>query len=126
MPRSLIPAFVRRRFRLLTLCLGVAALLPGCDALLPTGEELLTLYVAPYRRECVTIVVHQCLLVREEPDEPWQLFYDGIEGFTHQPGFAYKLLVLRQRVENPPADGSSLRWRLVRVLEKVPSAESPA
>jgi hypothetical protein len=125
MPRNPIAALVRRRLFLMTFSLALVAHLAGCDVLLPSDDELVTLYVAPYRRECRGVAVQQCRLVREDPAGPWQFFYDEIEGFTHQPGFDYKLLVLRERVENPPADGSSARWRLVRVLEKEPSAESP-
>jgi len=45
---------------------------------------------------------------------------DPIERFEYQAGDTYKLLVRRSRVANPAADESSVRWRLIRVLEKTP------
>jgi len=81
-------------------------------------EETLTLYVAAYTAECVGAGPMDCLLVREEPDAPWYLFHDGIEGFTHEPGWEYVLRVARRRVANPPQDGSSVAYRLIYIVER--------
>ena len=56
--------------------------------------------------------------MRDAPGRPWQNFYGEIEGFTHEPGFRYELRVREEPVANPPADGSSLRWTLVKVVSK--------
>ena len=60
-----------------------------------------------------------CLQVRERPDAPWHLFYDVIEGFTYEPGYQYALRVAVRVVPNPPADGSSVAYRLLAILTKV-------
>jgi hypothetical protein len=60
----------------------------------------------------------QCLRVRVLPDTSWRLFYDPIEGFTYEEGYRWRLDVERRRVSNPSADGSSLAYRLVRVISR--------
>ena len=59
-----------------------------------------------------------CLKVRESPDEEWTLFYDAIEGFEHEEGTRYELRVEVTDVENPPAGGSSKRYRLIEVVSQ--------
>jgi hypothetical protein len=81
---------------------------------------VLHLEVAPDRVPCVGEARMECLRVRTGPDAPWEYFYDAIEGFTHEPGYRYRLRVARRVVRNPPADGSSVAYRLLEVLEKVP------
>jgi hypothetical protein len=52
------------------------------------------------------------------PDTAWRLFYNSIEGFTFEEGYRWRLEVERRRVPNPPADGSSVAYRLVRIVAK--------
>ena len=59
----------------------------------------------------------KCLMIRDAESAPWTLFYSGIEGFTHEEGHAYELVVSVERV-TPSADGSALRYRLVEVVSK--------
>ncbi|GAB3575337.1 hypothetical protein GCM10027578_39370 [Spirosoma luteolum] len=80
--------------------------------------DTLTLDVAAQERDCMGMGPRKCLYVRENGKGDWQLFYDPIEGFTFEPGYTYTLRVKRQAVENPPADGSSLRYTLVKQLRK--------
>jgi heat shock protein HslJ len=52
----------------------------------------------------------------------WQNFYSPIEGFKFETGYIYKLSVTEEKI-NPaqaPADGSSIKYTLVEVLEKKP------
>lgn len=48
----------------------------------------------------------------------WSLFYSNIEGFEYAPGFIYKIKVKETPRENPPADASSIKYTLVKVVEK--------
>lgn len=84
-------------------------------------EEILTLYVAPQTAACTGVGPQQCLLVRESPQGEWSYFYSSIEGFTHEPGYSFTLRVLRRRIANPPADGSSLAYRLLEILSREPA-----
>jgi hypothetical protein len=88
------------------------------------GEERQTLYVAPYTRTCQGMYEMQCMLVRESRDGEWLNFYDHIQGFTYEPGYAYVLLVGWREVPNPPADGSSREYWLIQTIEKKRAAGS--
>ena len=86
----------------------------------PAEGENMTLFVGPNRRPCMGVAPQFCLLVKENPEDEYSLFYSVIEGFEFEPGFEYELLVNRQTVPNPPADASSFRWTLVEVVSKTP------
>ncbi|KVG29118.1 DUF4377 domain-containing protein [Burkholderia diffusa] len=77
-----------------------------------------TVYVAPQAARCTGVASMECLQVRGSPAEPWRLWYAGIEGLAYQPGYQYVLEVDEYRVAQPPADGSSIRWVLKRVVER--------
>lgn len=106
------------------LCLVLA-----CATVQSQAAVNLTMDIAAQRRRCVGEAVQQCLVVRRDGDTAWTNFYDPIEGFTHEAGYRYRVLIERQVVPRPPADGSSFRYRLVRILsrererEQVPSFE---
>ncbi|KVG34781.1 hypothetical protein WJ31_26725 [Burkholderia ubonensis] len=70
-----------------------------------------------------TIYVAPCLQVRDRPDGEWSLWYAGIEGFDFKPGFLYELQIDECKVARPPADGSSIRWVLKRVVSSTPASE---
>jgi hypothetical protein len=89
---------------------------PGGD-----GDMIKTLYVSSELVDCEGVGPQQCMQVRSAPDEPWELFYDQIDGFTFEPGFTYELRVRVTAVDNPPADASSLRYTLVDVVDKTPA-----
>ena len=77
-----------------------------------------TLYVGPERVDCVGVAPQKCYKVKENPADEWTFFYSEIAGFEYEPGFEYELLVREEKVENPPADGSSLRWELIEIISK--------
>jgi|GEM_PF-372130 len=77
------------------------------------------LEVAPTLVDCLGVAPRKCLKVREAGGQ-WQNFYAPIEGFKFEDGWRYRLQVAVTPVKNPPADGSSLRYQLVRVLDKMP------
>ncbi|WP_240475174.1 DUF4377 domain-containing protein [Neotamlana sedimentorum] len=58
------------------------------------------------------------LLVQKEDDigtNSWDNFYSNINGFNYEPGTIYNLSVKTERINNPPADGSSIKYTLVEV-----------
>jgi hypothetical protein len=77
--------------------------------------------VGPHRVPCVGVAPQTCLRVREHPDTAWTLFYNAIDGFQFEEGFEQTIRVGVRAVRNPPADGSSLAYRLIAVLRKVPA-----
>ncbi len=45
----------------------------------------------------------------------WFKFYNNIEGFDYQLGYIYDIKVVVEQVDNPPADGSSLKYTLQEI-----------
>ena len=82
--------------------------------------------VAHFVSDCVGVGPQQCLNVRESDEADWTLWYDPIEGFEHEAGYDYRLMVNETTISDPPADASSIRWTLIEVLEKTPVATSDA
>jgi hypothetical protein len=101
--------------------IAALSLLVACGDLFGPDTRTITMDVAPERVSCQGFVPQECLRVREHPSTTWTLFYDQIEGFMFEPGFEYTLRVRVREIENPPADGSSLSYRLIAILRKVPA-----
>ena len=101
---------------------GCSILTPESNNNKPTETDNLsiekTLFVGPEKVDCVGVAPQKCYMVREDPAEDWRFFYSQIAGFEYEPGYQYELLVREEKVANPPADGSSLRWELVEVVSK--------
>ena len=72
--------------------------------------------VGPQQQDCVGVAAQRCLIVKQPGETAWKLFYGQIEGFTFRPGVTSLLRVRVERVVTPQADGSNVRYRLVRVL----------
>ncbi len=100
--------------------LALLFLLAACGEPTPQEKPGQLLYVAPYGTACIGVGAMECLRVKEEGDANWQLFYNHIEGFAYEEGFQYTLRVKVEEVASPPADGSSLRYTLLEVVEKKP------
>jgi len=55
----------------------------------------------------------------EGENKDWFTLYNqGIAGFEYEEGFSYRLFVRRSSVPDPPADGSSIEYVLIRIVEK--------
>jgi len=74
------------------------------------------------KTECSGVGEMACLQIQKtdslDLNGDWDLFYSQIEGFKYVPGFIYKLKVKETPIENPPADASSVKYSLVKELEK--------
>ena len=95
-------------------------IVPACTDPTRPGERELVMEVASTRVPCVGVVPMECLQVRWSASSPWELFYDSIEGFSWEAGNRYVLRVARREILDPPADGSSVAFRLLEVLSTVP------
>ena len=87
------------------------------------GSAEKTIYVGPRQVDCVGVAPQKCLLVKEKPGDDWTMHYDQIQGFDYEPGYEYELRIVEEKIENPPADASSIRWTLVEVVSKTRSLE---
>lgn len=76
------------------------------------------IFVASSPVDCVNGEEQQCLLIKENQQDDWSLFYGEIEGFSYKEGYHYKLLVQSKLEENNQQDTPAVRTRLIRILEK--------
>ena len=78
--------------------------------------------VADHKVDCVGVGPQSCLLTKPAGQtgnqSDWQYRYSGIEGFDYLPNYEYTLLIKNTPVSNPPADASSVRSQLVKIIEK--------
>jgi len=79
------------------------------------------LIVADHLENCIGVGPQSCMLVKENPEDEWTFFYDQIEGFEYEEGYTYELLVNKIPVANPPADASSIRYKLKNIISKTPT-----
>lgn len=103
------------------LTLGACAQTPAVDTK-QAGVVEKVVYVAAETKPCTAGVMKTtCLQVRETESQPWELHYFGYDGFEHKPGVEYRLRVRGTPVANPPADGSSVQWSLIEILDQKPA-----
>ncbi len=115
--------------------LAVGLLLAACTAVQPSaGEaaepeasapavagETMTMFINSERVPCTGVAPMMCLQVRESEDADWQFFYSGIDGFFFVPGYVYELVVQTMKIDNSPADASSIAYSLVEIVSKTPA-----
>lgn len=72
--------------------------------------------VGPARKECYGPFRRMCLIV------DGHFFYDGIDGFTHEPGYEYRLRIEQYDAfpgqQEPPQDAGRYGYRLLEVISK--------
>ena len=81
-----------------------------------------TFWINSAKLPCQGVGPMSCLQVQdgEKIEEgKWQNFFSNIEGFDYEPGNIYRIVVAVEQLPPPiPADASSLRYRLVKVISK--------
>ncbi|MCC9044199.1 DUF4377 domain-containing protein [Myroides sp. M-43] len=84
-------------------------------------EEVLgnqTLTIASKLVDCTGVAPMKCMQVKEEGSDEWTNMYTGIEGFTYEEGYEYVVEIKREKLENVPADASSIKYILVKEISK--------
>lgn len=84
-----------------------------------SGGDEKTFIVAPQTVDCTGVAPMKCLQVKETQSGNWTNFYSNIEGFTYEPGYEYVLKVKTEKIQNPPADASSIKYTLVKQVSKI-------
>jgi len=77
-----------------------------------------TMYIGPKKANCIGVGPQQCLQVKDSTDKSYGLFYGSIEGFFYEEGYEYEIVVAEELIQDPPADGSSIKYILVEVVSK--------
>jgi hypothetical protein len=84
----------------------------------PSAKPATEVWVVASRyKDCQGVGPMKCMFVTK-PNGAQELFYDRIEGFDYQEGNEYKIEVSSVKVANPPADASSIRYTLVKVISQ--------
>lgn len=73
--------------------------------------------IGSHYKDCVGVAPMKCLMVTKPNGSP-EFFYSAIEGFDYQEGFEYQIQVQGTAVTNPPADGSSISYKLVKLISQ--------
>lgn len=93
--------------------------------------------VAAYTKPCqppMATAPQTCLELREVRYDdqglktdlgPWRLFYDKIDGFTHEPGIRNVLRVKRYRRDSRPDDGTNIAYVMELSIESETVQEGP-
>ena len=81
------------------------------------NERIETLWIGPQLVDCIGVAPQKCLEIKRSVNGQVEWFYDSIDGFDHMVGTSYQIKVAVSDVENPPADASSLKYRLVEIVE---------
>ncbi|WP_368216800.1 DUF4377 domain-containing protein [Aeromonas sp. R2-3] len=102
------------------LFISAALLLTACQST-PASSQGETLYINSQLVDCVGVGPMQCMQVRSDEQRPWTLFYQNIEGFQFEPGYRYQLTVSKEQLTDVPADAPSVRYQLIKVVNKVAS-----
>jgi len=86
-------------------------------------QSIETLWINAERVNCEGVGPRTCYQTQTNSvidEAAWQYFYSPIENFDSQykTGYRYQITVEKSPVENPPADGSSIRYTLKEINSK--------
>jgi len=90
----------------------------SCASTKPNNKIL---WVSGYKTEASGVGKMQVLNIHNGENldnQKWENFYSPIEGFNFEEGYLKKIEVKEEKVENVPADASSIKYVLVKELEK--------
>lgn len=81
-------------------------------------QETVRFTIASATVDCWGVGKQKCMLVKKGDAAEWEYFYSQIEGFTYEEGYEYVLEVSEEKMEDVPADASSIRYTLVKEVSK--------
>ncbi len=81
-------------------------------------SDYLTLTIASKKVDCQGVAPQKCLQIKIGNEKEWQYFYGNIEGFNYEEGYEYVIEVSQEKIKNPPADGSYIRYKFVKLISK--------
>lgn len=101
-------------YKLILSLFAMVLLFGACSS--QTNTEKLV--VASEQGDCVGVGPMKCYIVKRNGQTEWEFFYNNIEGFSFEPGYEYVLEVKTEKMENPAADQSSVKYILVKEISK--------
>ena len=105
------------------LLIGTALAFASCATQKNMNNNEFTYWINSAKVSCTGVGEMSCMQIQKGEKiefDKWTLFHDHIQGFQYQPGFIYKLIVKEEQLDsaNVPADASSIKYTLVKQLEK--------
>ena len=103
-----------KKYILLLIAIGVLSSCSNDD----DSARIVDMRINHYQNTAMALSPVLTLLVQEDDaigTNNWNRFYNGIAGFDYVPGKIYDLSVKVEKIKNPPADGSSLRYTLIKI-----------
>ncbi len=86
------------------------------------GQKTSTFWVSGYKAPCdMGAGKGQCLEINrsfDPKDGKWEYFYAPIEGFQFEEGVMQQIRVSEEKIDNPPADASSIKYKQIDILNK--------
>ncbi|WP_240186907.1 DUF4377 domain-containing protein [Pedobacter nanyangensis] len=91
-------------------------------------SEIITMEIKENKADCTGVGPMKCHLVKYKSSKDWEYFYSGFRNFKYQDGYRYKVQVKRTKLKNVPADASSYKYEVVKVLsrKKIKAKETDA
>ena len=86
-----------------------------------SSSEIIDLRINHFQQTAVGVGQRLVMQIQESDKigtDEWNYFYSHIEGFEYKSGFIYTLSVEKENITNPPADGSSIKYTLNKILSK--------
>ncbi len=93
-----------------------------------TQGETIFLEISPQTKSCIGVAPQTCLQVREikyadngvktQVDKDWTLFYNRIEGYSHNPNERQVVRIKRYELKNPAADQSKYAYVQDMIIER--------
>lgn len=83
-----------------------------------TADETKIIEIGPILVDCVGVGPQKCMILKENNNTKWNMFYDQIEGFNFEEGKSYKLEVKVTNANDAPADASNLKYSLLEILNQ--------
>ena len=96
----------------------VFGLFASCNSTKPINSNEEKWIIASEQADCTGVAPMKCLMIKNSTEKDWTYFYDHIDGFNYEAGYEYELLVQKSTIENPAADASSEKYRLIKILKK--------
>jgi hypothetical protein len=95
-----------------------AITLTSCNITKRNNEK--KLHIGATTKTCIAGEMEtRCMQVKWSKDQKeWENFYGNIDGFAYQEGKEYELIVKEEKINNPPADATTKRYKLIKIVSQ--------
>ena len=83
-----------------------------------TREGVEKITVASEQGDCIGVAPMKCFLIKHEGQDDWEFVYGGIDGFKYEPGYEYVIEIRKEKVDNPAADQSTVKYVFLNELSR--------